>query len=317
MGKKLRKTIFGLCSLTALVHGYNQLVFKYSTRKELLDKNNGKYLKTKHGKVFYTVKGEGEPILLIHDISCASSGMEWSKIENKLALNNKVYIIDLLGCGRSDKPEITYTSYLYLQIIEQFINEVIGSKTNIAATGKAASIVTLMAEKYEELVDKIIIISPEYIKKYSIEKYEIKEQIMKYVINMPVLGTFVYNMSVSRNMLEEQFEDEYFSKKSRIQNNLISAYYESAHLGGPSARFLYSSLYYNYLYCNPLCSIGKIDSDKIMIILGKNYSNTEKIMSQYEECCSEIKISVLEDTAMLPQLELAEKVSGIISNFCN
>ena len=48
-------------------------------------------------------------------------------------------------------------------------------------------------------------------------------------------------------MLEEQFEDEYFSKKSRIQNNLVSAYYESAHLGGASARFLYSSLYYNYL----------------------------------------------------------------------
>ena len=54
-----------------------------------------------------------------------------------------------------------------------------------------------------------------------------------------------------------------------------------------------------------------------MIILGKNYSNTEKIMSQYEECCSEIKISVLEDTAMLPQLESAEKVSGIISNVIN
>ena len=33
MGKKLRKTIFGLCSLTALVHGYNQLVFKYLQEK--------------------------------------------------------------------------------------------------------------------------------------------------------------------------------------------------------------------------------------------------------------------------------------------
>lgn len=50
--------------------------------------------------------GTGKPILLIHDTDSGASGEEWAKVAKKLAKNNTVYTIDLLGCGRSDKPSI-------------------------------------------------------------------------------------------------------------------------------------------------------------------------------------------------------------------
>ena len=49
-----------------------------------------------------------------HDTDAGASGEEWTKVAKKLAKNNTVYTIDLLGCGRSDKPSIQYTSYLYV-----------------------------------------------------------------------------------------------------------------------------------------------------------------------------------------------------------
>ena len=62
-------------------------------------------------------KGTGSPILLIHDALPGASGYEWSKIEDELAVDHTVYTVDLLGCGRSDKPSITYTNFVYVQMI--------------------------------------------------------------------------------------------------------------------------------------------------------------------------------------------------------
>ena len=62
----------------------------------------------------------------------------------KLEKTNTVYTIDLLGCGRSDKPNITYTNYLYVQLIDNFIKDVIKEKTDVVATGSSVSF-TVMA----------------------------------------------------------------------------------------------------------------------------------------------------------------------------
>ena len=85
------------------------------------------YCKNKHqyssrfGDIFYTKKGHGTPLLLIHDLKCAASAAEWDSIIDSLAENHTVYALDLLGCGRSEKPKMTYTNYIYVQLINNFI----------------------------------------------------------------------------------------------------------------------------------------------------------------------------------------------------
>ena len=54
--------------------------------------------------------------------------MNGTKVIDKLAENHAVYALDLLGCGRSEKPKITYTNYLYVQLISDFIKNVIHEK---------------------------------------------------------------------------------------------------------------------------------------------------------------------------------------------
>ena len=63
--------------------------------------------------------------LLIHDLTPSSSAYEWSKMIDELAESHTVYALDLLGCGRSDKPSITYANYLYVQLITDFAKQVI------------------------------------------------------------------------------------------------------------------------------------------------------------------------------------------------
>ena len=58
-------------------------------------------------------QGHGSPLLLVHDIMPGASGYEWNAVENQLATEHTVYTIDLLGCGRSEKAEITYTNFVF------------------------------------------------------------------------------------------------------------------------------------------------------------------------------------------------------------
>ncbi len=73
-------------------------------------------------------KGSGSPVLLIHDLNHYSSSMEWDKVIGTLSKEHTVYMIDLLGCGKSDKPAITYTCYLYVQLLTDFIRDIIGKR---------------------------------------------------------------------------------------------------------------------------------------------------------------------------------------------
>jgi pimeloyl-ACP methyl ester carboxylesterase len=70
-------------------------------------------------KIQYTVMGVGRPLLLIHGFG-ASIG-HWRKNFPVLAENGyRVFVIDLLGFGGSDKPPLNYTVELWQQQIKDF-----------------------------------------------------------------------------------------------------------------------------------------------------------------------------------------------------
>ena len=95
----------------AAIYFLNKTLDTAAVRKNLLASAEKESFSWQFGDIFYTKKGTGTPMLLLHDLHCASSGREWQYIEDALAQDHTVYTLDLLGCGRSDKPAITYTNF--------------------------------------------------------------------------------------------------------------------------------------------------------------------------------------------------------------
>ena len=52
----------------------------------------------------YSVAGEGEPLLLVHGIYAGASSFEFRKNFEELSRSFRVYALDLLGCGTSERP---------------------------------------------------------------------------------------------------------------------------------------------------------------------------------------------------------------------
>jgi pimeloyl-ACP methyl ester carboxylesterase len=94
----------------------------------------------------YTVRGEGQPLLLIHGFG-ASIG-HWRKNIPVLAENGyQVYALDLLGFGGADKPALDYSLTVWQQQIEAFWAEKI-QKPTVFVGNSIGGLVALMLMAY-------------------------------------------------------------------------------------------------------------------------------------------------------------------------
>ena len=168
MKKSTKRMLFITGAAITAIYAYNKYVSCTATKKQLLSKEEGETFSWKNGDIFYTKRGTGSPLLLIHDADPTASSAEWNKIIHKLEKNHTVYAIDLLGCGRSDKPGIEYTNYLYVQLIQSFVKEIIGEKTTVVASNMSAAF-TIMANHMDDtLFNKLILINPISLKQLTI-----------------------------------------------------------------------------------------------------------------------------------------------------
>ena len=105
-GHKLLTLAALLGTATGVIHITNRFIDATSQLKDMLEQPHGKTYDWRFGKIHYTKQGHGSPLLLVHDIMPGASGYEWNAVENQLATEHTVYTIDLLGCGRSELPEV-------------------------------------------------------------------------------------------------------------------------------------------------------------------------------------------------------------------
>lgn len=293
------------------MHVINRFVYYISTIDNFLYNKDELYYESKFGQIFYTKQGSGTPLLLIHDLNVCSSSYEWNRVIKELSKENTVYTIDLLGCGCSDKPCLTYTNYLYVQLIEEFIENVICEKTNIVATGHSSSIALMSCNNNSSYINKVILVNPENL--VSLTKVPTSNlKIYKYLLCTPIIGTFIYNILVNKNTIRRDFKTDYFYDQTKIKERDIITYFEASHKNNTHTKYLYSNIKSGYTNANVLNILNKIDNS-IYIITGSSNPENELNANQYQNLLPSIEILPIDRTKYLPQLEAPDKFAETIS----
>ena len=295
------------------IHIVNRLIDATADIKNVLKSENGNTFDWKNGKIFYTKHGEGSPVLLLHDLNPQSSSIEWTKIVKKLEKNHTVYSIDLLGCGRSEKPCFTYTNYLYVQLVTDFINCVIGEKTDIIATGDSSSFAIFASNMNPDIIGKIIAINPTDLKSYEVTTDK-STSIRKVLLELPIIGTFIYNVKMSNTNLTNVFKEKYFEKHQLVSSKIIDAYYESAHMKGSSGKYLLASMEGNYTKNSLTHALEKLENP-LYLIQSKSGANFVNKIDAYTRIVKDAEVSYISNTKHLPQLEAPDKLYAILKMF--
>src|SRR5207302_7133112 len=112
----------------------------------------------KYGDMFYKVQGarDAKPLVLIHSLGPGASSYEWRKNVDALAEQFRVYTLDLLGFGLSDRPAIDYTAETFADLISDFLKEAIGKPTVVVAHGLTCSYVIADAYRRPQLFERLV-----------------------------------------------------------------------------------------------------------------------------------------------------------------
>ena len=233
----------------------------------------------------------------------------------KLEKTHTVYTLDLLGCGRSDKPCLTYTNYLYVQLLTDFIHNIIGESPDVITTNNSISFAVLSQNMDRSLIRRIIAINPPALGTFerNPDKYS---SVKKILLELPIIGTFIYNIRTHEMNIQKILRETYFAKPQLVSSKMLDAYYESAHMDKSHGKYLMASIEGHYTDNAITHALKKIEIP-LYIIESRNMKDAVAIADSYTHKNSYVETSYISNAGLTPQLEVPDKLLGIINMFLN
>lgn len=106
-------------------------------------------------RVHYFVGGEGPPVLLIHGLGSRSE--DWTpEMPDYVSSGYRVYAVDLLGCGRTDHPDLNYTIQQQVDFVQGFLAAMHVEKADVIGWSMGGWIALEFAQEHPENVRRVV-----------------------------------------------------------------------------------------------------------------------------------------------------------------
>ncbi|GAC1346049.1 MAG: alpha/beta fold hydrolase [Ktedonobacteraceae bacterium] len=268
----------------------------------------------KYGDMFYEVKGNrnARPLLLLHSFGPGASSHEWRKNIDVLATQFRVYAVDLLGFGLSDRPSIDYTAETFTDLISDFIREVIAKPTIVVAHGATCAFVIVDAYRQPKFFERLVLVTP--------PSTMLQEQatgpvnaVWKFLLRTPIFGQFMYNLMTSRQTIRGYYDRQGYHNPGLITDELVEYIFTSAHQ--PNARFAMASFLSSYLTMDVYEPFARLQMP-IVVVLGREGTPTSaEVSDAFKRVNSHINVHIVDKCSQNPQDEQASTFNSLIGEF--
>ncbi|KAL6633695.1 hypothetical protein ACP70R_026366 [Stipagrostis hirtigluma subsp. patula] len=108
-------------------------------------------------RIHYVEQGAGKPIVLIHGFG--ASAFHWRYNIPELAKKYKVYAIDLLGFGWSDKALVDYEATIWMEQVSDFLREIVKEPAVLVGNSLGGFTTLFTATEVPELVRGVVLLN--------------------------------------------------------------------------------------------------------------------------------------------------------------
>lgn len=180
-------------------------------------------------RVRYTTMGDGPPLVLVHSVHAAASSFEWRDVFEPLSREHTVYAIDLLGFGKSERPDAPFSGMFYRDLLGAFLGEVVGKPAAVVGSSLGSAYVVGAARARPGLVDRLVLISPT-----GVTTTGLPGRLAGLVLGLPLIGSAGFNLLVSqasiRHDLERVYADPGAIDESMVGQNWATSHQSNARL---------------------------------------------------------------------------------------
>jgi pimeloyl-ACP methyl ester carboxylesterase len=267
----------------------------------------------KHGRIFFKEAGElngGRPLVFIHGVGPGASSFMWRKNFDALADHFHVYALDLLGFGFSDKPaNAHYSPELYIELISDFLRDVIGRDANVIASSLGSSYAVLAANEHPELINSLILNSPTGHNSTN-SRPGMAGAAFYGLLQSPVLGTSFYNVMASERSIRDYAHRELFYDYRRVSDRLVAHVYSTSHQ--PGAQFVIAAFLSGYLNVDMTTAFRDLQQP-ILLVWGKqDLNNPVSRANTLLNLNPNARLEVFDFCRMMPEQEHPERFNELV-----
>ena len=300
---------------TALIAAANWLIARASRpAASPLEGDHGRYVWS-HGTVAYTVRGSGEPLVLLHGIYVGASSYEFRHVFDRLARDFRVYAPDLLGFGLSDRPPLVYTPVLYEELIQDFLLQVVGAgdhPASVVASSLSGAFAIRAAVERPGLFARLALIEPTGIDQLADAHESIGRTLALDLLRSPLLGQALYNLIASRLSIRYYLRSQVYDDPALVSDDVVDEYYTMAHQ--PGARFAPASFISGMLN-TPVSAVFPLLKQPIVLCWGKDSRfNPLESAGAFREANPRTELRVF-DCGSLPQAERPAELAASVAEW--
>jgi pimeloyl-ACP methyl ester carboxylesterase len=269
----------------------------------------------KDGDMYYQVKGarEAKPLLLIHSFGPGASSYEWRKNVDALSQQFRVYTIDFMGFGLSDRPAIDYTAETFADLIGDFIKEVIGKPTTVVAHGLPCAYVVANAYRRPQLFERLILVAPP-------PTIMVQETVLgplnvasKTLLRLPIIGQFIYNLLTSRKAIRDYYDRQGYHNPNLIHDELVEYVYTSAHQ--PNSHYPMASFLSGYLNMDVHEPLARLQMPVVLMWGREGLTSPADVSNTFKRINPRADIRILDRCSFELQDEQAASFNNLVKEF--
>ena len=268
------------------------------------------YIQVGNVKTRYWELGEsGSPVLFVHGLG--SFIEHWEQNLTELSKHHRVYAIDLVGFGLTEKPTVSYSIPFLAKFVQDFMNSKGIKNTSMIGNSLGSMIAIELYLLNPNIVDKLILLDGGFFGRKIAAAFRI--------LSVPFVGEWL--MRPNRDGTE-QFLKLMFFDQSFVTEKLVDITFERNSQAGSAKAYLETLRSSANIFGLKRAFINRTIANKnrltspTLIIWGKNDNVLPvEYAFQAEEILPNATIQIFDNCGHMPQIECAEKFNDLAVSF--
>ena len=264
------------------------------------------------GRVFYRHAGReaAPPLLFVHGVGAGARSFTWRRNFAPLAADFRVYAVDLLGFGYSDKPPTApYSADLYVRLIADFVREVIGRPANVVASSLGAAFAVRAADEHPGLIESLVLVSPAGADNLH-ARPGVGGAAFYGLLHSPVLGTSFYNVMTGERSIRDYARKQLYYDRRHVTPQLVAHYYAVSHR--PGAQYAITAFISGYLNTDVREPFARLAQPTTLVWGRQDAANPVEQAAELLRLNPRARLEVFDHCRMMPQEEHAERFNDLV-----
>jgi len=199
-------------------------------------------------EIFATEAGTGSPVVLVHGVYAGASSYEFRKLFPLLAARHRVVAFDLIGCGLSEKPKLSYNAELFVEQIADALEVLVDGPAAVVASSLGAAFTIRAATRARDGIARIAAICPTGLSGTLDKGPRGPGPAITTLFRTPVLGEAAFNALSSKASIRSFLRKHVYGDPACATPEVVDHYYAVTHQ--PGARYVPAAFVGGALDCD-------------------------------------------------------------------